>query len=87
MAARHRVGESRDENENKDVDMFKRARQQGRHRVGGKPFEHASGAHDPVSVIAEHSLPSDLEATEFETPHGYRARSVQQEPEDHRRSA
>jgi hypothetical protein len=67
--------------------MFKRVKQAGRHLVGGKPFEHASGAHDPVSVIAQHSLPSDIEPAEFEAPHGYRARTVGDEQQDHRKSA
>lgn len=66
--------------------MFKRAKRDGRHLVGGKPFEHASGYQDPVSVIAEHSLPDDLTTADVEVPHGYRARTVS-DPAEERRSA
>jgi hypothetical protein len=52
--------------------MFKRKT----HRVGGKPFEHSSGLHDPVAVIAEHTLPPDLTPEIVQIPHGYRARTI-----------
>ncbi len=67
--------------------MFKRARRFRQHLVGGKPFEHASGCIDPVSVIAEHSLPSDVETDVVEAPHGYRARTVGDAVTEPRKSA
>ncbi len=67
--------------------MFKRAKRDRRHLVGGKAFEHASGYEDPVSVIAEHSLPPGAEPDVIETPHGYRARTVNDAATEHLRSA